>query len=136
MDPVTAAIIAALSAGAASGATDVAKKAIVDGYDGLKALLKKKFGGYSEVTDALEKLESKPESPGRQQTVAEELKVANASADPELLSAAQALLRSIQALPQGEQHIQHAVGTGIAQADRGSTASVSFAPSPTKKDSD
>jgi len=33
---LTAAIIAALSAGAASGATDVAKKAVVEGYDGLK----------------------------------------------------------------------------------------------------
>ena len=39
MDPVSVAIISALSAGATGAATDVAKKAIVDGYEGLKALL-------------------------------------------------------------------------------------------------
>jgi hypothetical protein len=137
MEPITAAIIAALTAGAASGVTEAAKKAISDGYSGLKALINKKFGGKSDVTDAIEKLQAKPESPGRQQTLAEELKATNASADPELLSAAQSLLELIKTLPQGEQHIQNAVGTGIAQADRGSIASVNFgAAPPPKKDSD
>jgi hypothetical protein len=136
MEPITAAIIAALAAGAISGVTESAKKAIRDGYSGLKALLHKKFGSKTEVTDAIAKLEAKPDSPGRQQTLAEELKATNATADPELLGAAQSLLELIKALPQGEQHIQHAVGTGIAQADRGSTATVSFAPAPSKTDSD
>jgi hypothetical protein len=136
MEPISAAIFAALTAGAISGATESAKKAISDGYSGLKALLQKKFSSKTEVTDAIAKLEAKPDSPGRQQTLAEELKATNASADPELVGAAQSLLELIKALPQGEQHIQHAVGTGIAQADRGSTATVNFAPPPTKKDSD
>ena len=136
MEPITAAIIAALTAGAASGLTEAAKKAISDGYSGLKALINKKFGGKSDVTDAIEKLQAKPESPGRQQTLTEELKTANASADSELVSAAQSLLELIKSLPQGEQHIQNAIGTGIAQADRGSTATVSFAAPPPKRDSD
>jgi hypothetical protein len=136
MDPITAAIIAALTAGAASGVTEVATKAISDGYSGLKSLIIKKFGSKSDVTEAIEKLHAKPESPGRQQTLAEELKATNASADPELMGAAQSLLELIKALPQGDQHIQNAVGSGIAQADRGSTASVSFAAPPTKRDSD
>jgi hypothetical protein len=136
MEPITAAIIAALTAGAISGVTDTAKKAISDGYSGLKALIQKKFGSKTDVTDAIAKLEVKPDSPGRQQILAEELKAANASADPELLKAANSLLETIKALPQGEQHVQHATGIGIAQADRGSTATVSFAPPPTKKDCD
>jgi hypothetical protein len=136
MEPISTAIIAALTAGALSGVTESAKKAISDGYSGLKALLHKKFGGKPEVTDAIAKLEAKPDSPGRQQTLAEELKATNVSADPELVGAAQTLLELINALPQGEQHIQHAVGTGIAQADRGSTATVNLAPAPVKKDSD
>jgi hypothetical protein len=136
MEPITAAIIAALTAGAASGLTEAAKKVISDGYSGLKALINKKFGAKSDVTDAMEKLQAKPESPGRQQTLAEELKATNATADPELLGAAQSLLELIKAVPQGEQHIQNAVGTGIAQADRGSRASVSFAAPPPKRDSD
>ena len=35
MEPVTTAIIAALAVGAASGVTDAAQKAIMDGYEGL-----------------------------------------------------------------------------------------------------
>src|SRR4051794_33978936 len=116
MEPVSTAIIAALSAGAASGVTDVAKKAIVEGYNDLKTLISKKFGTNTDVTEAIAELQAKPESPGRQQTVAEELNAVHASTDPELLHAAQSLLELIKALPQGEQHIQHAVGTGIAQA--------------------
>ena len=38
---------------------------------------------------------------------------------------AAALTLEIEKLPDGEQHIQHAVGRYIAQADRGSTATVS-----------
>jgi hypothetical protein len=136
MEPITTAIIAALTAGAISGVTEAAKKAISDGYSGLKALIHKKFGSKTDVTDAIAKLEAKPDSPGRQQTLAEELRAANASADSELLGAANSLLELIKALPQGEQHVQHAEGIGIAQADRGSTARVNFAAPPTKKDSD
>src|SRR5437763_585877 len=102
MDPITLAIVAALSAGAASGATDVAKKAIVDGYEVLKTLLKKKFGDNSDATDAINKLQAKPDSPARRETLAEELKAVNAAADPELLHAAQSLLELVKALPQGE----------------------------------
>jgi hypothetical protein len=117
-----------------SGVSDITKKAIVDGYNGLKALVTKKFGTNNEATTAIEKLEAKPDSAGRQQTLAEELQASGASADPELLTAAQSLLELIKNLPTGEQHIQHAVGTGIAQADRGSTASVTFGATMTKKD--
>jgi hypothetical protein len=134
MDPITAALIAALSAGAASGLTDTAKKAIADGYNGLKALINRKFGGSSEVTNAIEKFQDAPDSPTRQKTLAEKFKETKISEDPEVLSVAQSLLALIEKLPGGEQHIQHAVGTGIAQADRGSTATVSFAPLPTKQD--
>lgn len=98
MEPITAAIIAALTAGAASDLTEAAKKAISDGYSGLKALINEKFVGKDDVTDAVEKLEAQPESPGRQQTLAEELKAANAAADPELLGAAHSLLELIKAM--------------------------------------
>jgi hypothetical protein len=134
-DLVANAILAALTAGAASGATDTAKKAIADAYEGLKSLVKKKLGGNSEAAVALDKLETNPASEGRQKTLAEELESAKAATDPELASAAQALIELIRALPQGEKHIQFAQGTGIAQADRGSTATVNlYGQPPLKKD--
>ena len=131
-DAITNAIVAALSAGAATGATDTAKKAIADAYDGLKSLIRKKFGGDSEAAVATDKLEAKPDSIGRKQSLKEELESANAGSDPELAGAAQALLELVRALPQGEKHIQFAQGQGIAQADRGSTATVTFSGWPKK----
>jgi hypothetical protein len=122
MNPIATAMIAALSVGAASGVTDAAKKAIVDGYSELKTLIRDKFGSDSNVTDAIERLQAKPDSPGRQQTLAEELEGANACADPKLSAAAKSLLELVKALPPGDQHVQDANGFGIAQANHGSTA--------------
>jgi hypothetical protein len=51
---------------------------------------------------------------------------AKADQDPDIRQAAQALLDQMKAVPGGEQHVQNAIGTGIAQADRGSTASVTI----------
>lgn len=124
MDPITAAIIAALSAGAISGLTDTGKKVITDAYDALKALLVKKFGSQSEVVQSVTHLEAKPESPSRQGTLKEEVAAAHADQDPDLLRAADLLLKQIQAQSGGEQHIQKAIGSYIAQADRQSTATV------------
>jgi hypothetical protein len=101
MEAITTAIIAALTAGAASGLTEAAKKSISDAYSGLKALIKKKFGGESGVADAIEKLEAKAGSAGRRQTLIEELTATDAAADSELLGAAQSLLELVKALPQG-----------------------------------
>ncbi|MGF6635238.1 hypothetical protein [Paraburkholderia sp. MM6662-R1] len=124
MDPVTTAIIAALSAGASNAIPEVAKKAIADGYDGLKALLKKKFGTDSDVLVAVEKLESKPDSAGRQQVMVEELSEAGVPADADLIGVATALLQQIKSQPGGVHHIQVAQGSNIAQASEGGTATV------------
>ena len=50
MDPITTAIVAALSAGTIAGLTDTAKTAVTDSYNKLKILLVKKHG---EGSDAL-----------------------------------------------------------------------------------
>jgi hypothetical protein len=91
----------------------------------LKSLIKKKFSGHSDVAEAIDQLEAKPDSGGRRRTVLEELEAANSTSDPELVSAAQSLFKLIRALPQGEKLTQVAQGTGIAQPDRGSTATLS-----------
>ncbi|MGB8646710.1 MAG: hypothetical protein WCF84_15830, partial [Anaerolineae bacterium] len=68
MDPITAAILAAITAGLTAGSTDVAKTALVDAYTAFKDLLKRKLGDESDVVEAVEKIESKPESAARQAT--------------------------------------------------------------------
>ncbi len=130
MDPITTAILAALSAGAISGLTEASKTAITDAYGQLKALLTKKFGGESDVVHAVNEVETKPDSAGRQATLQEEVTAVKADQDQEVLHAAQALLQLLQASPEGGQHVQTATGSYIAQADRGSSASVNIGRQP------
>lgn len=110
MDPVTTAIVAAVSAGAAAGATKVCEQAIVDAYAQLKDLLKKKFGMKSEVAKAVKALEARPNSVARKEVVAEEMMAAKADQDSDLLRAAQALLEAIKTRPTGSSLIQTAIG--------------------------
>jgi len=134
MDPVSTAIIGALSAGAVGGISDTAKKAIVDAYEKLKTIIKNRFGSQGDLADSVQKLEAKPGSLPRREMLAEELQALNGHMDPELLSAAQSILELINALPNGEQQIQIARGTGISQADHGSIATVNiFGPSQRNK---
>jgi hypothetical protein len=92
MDPVTSAIVAALSAGAVSGLTDASKMAVTDAYQKLKGLLTRKFGASSEVVQAIDHLEAKPESAGHQETLQKEMIAVNAEQDHEVLAAARQVL--------------------------------------------
>jgi len=112
MDPITAAIVAALTAGVAAGATEVGKKVIVDAYDGLKAALKKKFGDDSKITKAVTDLESEPDFKPNQDALAGRVAQANAADDPELKQLAQALIEALQSTPEGKQ----AVGKYVVDA--------------------
>jgi hypothetical protein len=124
MEPITTAIIAAIAAGALKAAGSIGEKAIADSYAGLKALIVRKFGQQSDVVKAVESVEARPESAGRQQTLAEEAAAAKLDQDQDVVKAAQELIEQIKAQPGGQAHIQSAVGSYIAQADRGSTAQV------------
>ena len=101
MDPITAAIVAALSAGALSGLTETGKTAITDAYQKLKDLLARKFGATSEVVQAVDHLETKPESAGRQGTLQEEIAAIKAEQESEVLAAAKHLLTLVQAQQAG-----------------------------------
>src|SRR2546421_82497 len=96
MDPITTAIIAALSAGAISGITDAAKTAITESYNKLKGLLTKKFGASSDVIQAVEKLEAKPESQGRKEMLQEEIATVKAEQDEQILAAAKQVLTLVK----------------------------------------
>ena len=124
MEPISTAIIAALVAGVGAGVKDTASKTIGDAYEGLKSLLRKRFGQGSRVVDAVEALEAQPDSAGRREVVREEVEASGAADDAELITVAMDLLEQIGNARGGEQHIQQAVGNYIAQADRGGTAQV------------
>lgn len=110
MDPITSAIVAAISAGAIGGLTDVSKAVLTDAYSKLKALLAKKFGKESDIVQAIEQVEAKPASEARKATLAEEVAAVKADQDNDLLQAAQILLGQVHAQPQGPSIIQKVTG--------------------------
>lgn len=66
----------ALTAGATTGAIKLALQEIQDEYDGLKALIAQRFAGQGDLQDALNRVEAKPDSAGRQTVLEEELRIA------------------------------------------------------------
>lgn len=106
MDAITTAIVAAITAGVST----VGEQAVVDAYAKLKDLLKKKFGAKSEVVSAVKGVETKPDSSARREVLKEEVAAVKANQDPEMLQAAQMLLKVIKAKPGGDQIIKTAIG--------------------------
>lgn len=88
MDPITTAIMAALA--------NLTKDAIKDSYNALKCACKKKFGEKSDLVEAVDKLEKKPDSEARKGMLQEEIEVANAHKDTEIIHLAEILLEKIK----------------------------------------
>ena len=126
MDPITMAVVAALTAGATSGLTEAAKTMITDAYQGLKNLIKKRIGDQSNVITSIEVLEAKPQSVGRQQTLNEEIVDAHITQDLDILQAAHNLLSLIKAEPGGERHVQQVTGNynAVVQGSGNATVNV------------
>jgi hypothetical protein len=115
MDPITL-IVTALAAGAAAAAKDVGGDAVKSAFNGLKALIAQKFGGKPDVVEAVDKVEQKPESEGRKETLKEELQAAGADKDQELLTQVQAFLKLLE---------EKGVSTGVSQSIGTATATAS-----------
>jgi hypothetical protein len=120
MDPVTL-IVTALATGAAAAAKDIGGDAVKTAFNGLKALIAKKFGGKADVENAVAQVEQKPESAGRKETLKEELQAAGADKDQELLAQVQAFLKLLEekGVSTG---VSQAIGTATATASQGGTA--------------
>lgn len=109
LDPITTAMVVALTAGAASGLTETSQRAIIEDYQTLKNLLVKRWGASSLVVQAAEHLETKPESLARREGLAEELLGVQAQHDEEVMAAARSLLTLSfpQLVDLGNYHIQN-----------------------------
>ena len=93
MEPVTLTVVAtAIATGAAAALKDTASAAVKDAYDGVKALIRRKYSGVD-----LTAVEKKPDSEPKRGSLAEDLGDAGAEGDPELEAQVRALLDAIQA---------------------------------------
>ena len=78
------------------------------------------YGHHTDVVETVEVLEKKPDSEGARLMFQEEVERAGVDQDPEIREAARLLQDQLESQPGGEQHIQQARGSYIAQADHGS----------------
>jgi hypothetical protein len=106
METLTTAIIAALG--------NMGVKAVGDAYEGVKALVQRKFGAESDLADALKKLEQKPDAQGRQITLKDEAEAAGADKDAEIIKAAEALLAEIKKQPGGAEAVRSIVNQQVS----------------------
>ena len=89
-------ILAALAAGAAAAAKDTAATAVKDDYEGLKALIKKKFAeqGKADSSTILDKYEQKPEkTKALLEDELEEAGLKELKEDDEIIKAAQEVMK-------------------------------------------
>ena len=105
MDPITLAIVAAVTA----GVTKVGEQAITDAYAGIKELLKRKFGSESKVVKAVEDVEANPDSKSRPATLSEEVRASKADQDAEIMKAAEILLAKLKDTAAGQTIVNQTV---------------------------
>jgi len=115
MEPISL-LLTAIVSGAAAALEPTAGKAVKDAYEGLKHLIKKKWGGIS-----LETVEQNPKSEPRREVLKEDLENAKAAHDEEVLAKAQELIRAVKEhAPQAAQ----AAGITIAELDAAGSVNI------------
>lgn len=93
MDPITAAIMAVLPALAG----DTVKAAVKDAYDGLKAVIRRKWGESAPISKAIAAIEEDPTSKAQAGVLAEKVEAVKATEDREVAQALQKLVEQMKA---------------------------------------
>lgn len=116
MEPISI-IMAALAAGAAAGATDVASQAIKDAYEGLKGLVLRRFEGKPAAETALAEYEQDADT--WEKPLQKSLAEAGVDKEPEILAAAQQVLQLVQPqqVAQGKYNVQIGTAQGVVIGD-------------------
>lgn len=85
-----------------SGIASLGKSVIKEGYERLKAHLQERYGADSDLVDAIERFEKKPDSEARKAAIEEEVTLAKVDENQEVVSLAQELIASIKEQPGGQ----------------------------------
>ena len=92
METVTTMILSALAAGAAASGKDIASQAVQDAYQGLKALVQRKFSDQPKASAVLEEYEKDPET--WEKPLEKKLTEAGADRDSQIFQAAEITARA------------------------------------------
>jgi hypothetical protein len=129
MDPITTAVVAALPA----LASDVAKSAVKDAYDALRAIIRGRWGETSPVAKAVDALESDPTSGEQARAFEEKIADIKATEDPDVMKALAKLVVSLEktdtrgsASTQINLSVQGGNNQGVIGAQHVTVATLSF----------
>ena len=92
MDPITAAILAVLPA----LASDVVKTGVKDAYDGLKAVIRRKWGDNAPISKAITAIEEDPKSKAQAAVLEEKVGSVKATGDAEVAQALHQLVEQMK----------------------------------------
>jgi hypothetical protein len=133
MGPITAAILAVLPA----LASDMVKSTVKDAYEGLKAVIRRKWGDTSPVNKAISALEEDPTSKAQAAVLEEKVGAVGATEDAEVVQALHRLVEQMKSHGIGGESVARiqfnmrgGVVQGIAGAENVHVGSMSFGAPP------
>jgi HetE-like protein len=133
MDPITAAIVAVLPA----LASDMVKSGVKDAYDGLKAVIRRKWGDAAPINKAISALEEDPKSKAQATVLEEKVAGVKATDDAEVAQALHRLVEQIktqgiggEAVTRIQFNMSGGVVQGVAGAENVQIRSISFGTPP------
>jgi Het-E N-terminal domain len=135
MDPITAAILATLPA----LASDVVKSGVKDAYEGLKAVIRRKWGDAAPISKAIAAIEEDPKSKAQAAVLEEKVGAVKAAKDPEVAQALRQLLEQMkthgiggEAVARIQFNMSGGVVQGVAGAENVQIGSMTFGAPPKK----
>jgi hypothetical protein len=133
MDPITAAILAVLPA----LASDMVKSTVKDAYEGLKAVIRRKWGETSSISKAISALEDDPTSKAQSAVLEEKVGAVRATEDADVAQALKALVEQMKAQGIGGEAVARiqfnmtgGVVQGVAGAENVQIGTVTFGAPP------
>ena len=118
MDPITAAILAVLPA----LASDMVTSTVKDAYEGLKAVIRRKWGDTSPISNAISAMEADPKSKAQSAVLEEKVKAVKATEDAEVTEALRLLVEQMKTHGIGGEavaRIQFNMSGGVVQGVAG-----------------
>ena len=130
MEPITAAILAALS-------SDLVKTGLSDAYEGLKAVIRRKWGESAPINKAITAVEGDPKSKAQAAVLEEKVAAAKAADDSEVLQALHQLVEQMktrgvggEAVAKIQFNMSGGVVQGVAGAENVQIGSMTFGAPP------
>jgi hypothetical protein len=118
MDPITTAILAVLPA----LASDMVESGVKDAYEGLKAVIRRKWGDAAPISKAIAAVEEDPDSKAQAAVLEEKVAAAKAAEDAEVAQALRQLVEQMKSHNVGGEavaRIQFNMSGGVVQGVAG-----------------